>query len=207
MRNALRTRFIARIFLGMNRKALTTDPELWQALDEGRLLRSVLVAFYERVYVDPRLAPFFHATTKEWAIDHQYAFLRQILTGEDVFFGDRPRNAHNWMVIDDALFDHREALFQEELVRAGLSAEHRERFRVLHESFRKQIVKDAPFPKRRRGVALPLDGWEAIALSAGGVCDGCAAIVAVDEAVHYHVRTGKVACTACHGPASTEALP
>ncbi len=184
----------------------TEHRELWDALGGGDGLRALLVRFYDRVYEDERLSPFFHATTKEWAIDHQFAFLRQIMTGEDVFFGDRPRNAHHWMVISDELFDYRERLFQEELRRVGLPADRIHEFQAIHERFRKQIVKTCPFPKKRRGVALPLDGWESIALSAGGICDSCATILEKEASAFYHVRTGKVACDACHS-ASSDPLP
>jgi truncated hemoglobin YjbI len=79
---------------------------MWEALGRGPLLRAILTDFYAEVFQDPRLLPFFHATTREWVIDHQYAFLAEIFTGERMFFGDRPRNAHHWMVITDDLFDY-----------------------------------------------------------------------------------------------------
>lgn len=179
------------------RRALDLHPELWAALDEGVKLRALLIDFYDAVYEDPRLSPFFHATTKEWAVDHQYAFLRQILTGDDGFFGDRPRNAHHWMVITDELFDHREALFASILRKHGVSEAHVADMRAIDESFRAHIVKGAPFPKKRGGQALPLDGWGAIDLSAGGSCDYCQSVLDVNAAAHYHLRTGKVACSAC----------
>lgn len=87
-----------------------TDPALWQELDAGRMVRVVLADFYARLYQDPQLAPFFEGVTRERAIDKQYSFLQQLMSGERVYFGDRPRNAHHWMVISDALFDHRQAL-------------------------------------------------------------------------------------------------
>src|SRR5271165_5269477 len=94
---------------------------MWEALERGAKLRAILTDFYNEVFQDPKLTPFFHATTIEWVIDHQYAFLAEIFTGERMFFGDRPRNAHHWMVISDELFDYREALMERWLRRHGLA--------------------------------------------------------------------------------------
>ncbi|MFO0635287.1 MAG: group 1 truncated hemoglobin [Nannocystaceae bacterium] len=173
------------------------NPALWDALERGPLLRRILEDFYEQVYADPRLAPFFEHTTKSWAVDHQFAFLAEAFSGQDLYFGDRPRNAHHWMVISDELFDYREALMDATLRRFGLADEHIRHWRAFEEKFRSHIVKDAPFAKKRRGQALPLEGFEAIVLDSGGLCDGCGAVFDKDERAHYHVRTGKVYCRVC----------
>ena len=47
----------------------------------------------------PEMKPFFHGVTQQRAADKQYAFLKQLMTGEKAYFGDRPRNAHHRMVI------------------------------------------------------------------------------------------------------------
>ncbi len=179
------------------RRALDPHPALWQAFRGGPGLRDVLKNFYAIVYQDEQLKGFFAHTTVEWAIDHQYAFLCEILTGEDVYFGDRPRNAHHWMVISDALFDHREALMERCLREYGLSDEHVRDFRAIDESFRSHIVKGAPFARKRRGVALPLDGWGELAMTAGGVCDRCAGEIPVGATAVYHLRTGETRCASC----------
>lgn len=179
------------------RRTLDPHPEMWAAFGHGPGLRAVLVDFYERVYADPRLSPFFVHTTKDWAIDHQYAFLCQIFSGENVYFGDRPRNAHHWMVISDELFDYREALMESVLRAHGLTDELIRDFRAIDETFRANIVKSAPFPRKRGGVALPLDGWAAEPLSAGGLCDRCSRVIAIDEVAWYHLRTGETRCRDC----------
>lgn len=179
------------------RRALDPHPELWAAFASGPGLRAILVEFYQRVYADPRLAPFFAHTTKDWAIDHQYAFLCQILTGENVYFGDRPRNAHHWMVISDELFDHREAMMEAVLRDHGIPQPLIQDFRAIDESFRANIVKHAPFPRKRGGVALPLEGWQAEPMTAGALCDRCAGVIEVNARAWYHVRTGETRCGAC----------
>lgn len=173
------------------------NPALWEALERGPLLRAILTDFYGQVYADPALAPFFAHTTMEWAIDHQFAFLAQAFGGERLFFGDRPRNAHHWMVISDALFDYREALMAATLRKHGLAEAHIGYWLSFEERFRSHIVKSAPFPKKRRGVALPLEGFGTVTMDDGGLCDGCGGIVEKGATVVYHLRTGKAYCQAC----------
>ncbi len=174
------------------RGPLAPNPQLWKALERGTKLRKILVDFYAEVYRDERLEPFFHATTSEWAIDHQYAFLGAIFSGEPMYFGDRPRNAHHWMVITDELFDYREALMERCLRRHGLAQEHIAAWRAVEEVFRRRIVKVEPFARMRNGVAMPLEGYSTIQLDAGGFCDRCAAAIERGAQGHYHVRTDKV---------------
>lgn len=176
---------------------LAPDAEMWDALDRGPGLRRILEDFYTQVFADDRLAPFFAATNRDHAVDKQYNFLCEIFTGERVYFGDRPRNAHHWMVISDELFDYREALMEQTLRRHGLPDALVERWRRMEEVFRKQIVKDRPVPRKIGGVALPLHGFDALDLAMGGVCDGCGGEIPPGAAAKGHRRTGKVYCATC----------
>ena len=157
----------------------------------------VLKDFYSRVYRDERLAPFFHGVTMQRAIEKQYSFLRDLFAGTRDYFGDRPRNAHHWMVISEELFDHREALMEACLRRYGLAEDLIREWRAAEEVFRRQIVKDRPIPRRVQGVDLPLDGYSSAVLSSGGLCDVCEAEIPVGGSATYHVRTGKTYCVRC----------
>ncbi len=179
------------------RRVLSPHPALWAVLGDGKLLRKILEAFYAKVYADRRLASYFSNTTIEWAVDHQYAFMGQIFSGEKMFFGDRPRNAHHWMVIDNDLFDYREAIMMQTLAEHGLTKAQRDEWRSVEEAFRSHIVKDAPWPKKRGGVALPLKGFESIELSSGGMCDECQSELPVGARADYHVRSGHLYCGNC----------
>ena len=176
---------------------LAPNPDLWEALERGPRLRRILEDFYRRVYADTRLSPFFAHTTIEWAIDHQYAFLGEIFSGEKMYFGDRPRNAHHWMVIDDELFDYREAMMERCLRDHGLSDPQVEAWRRVEESFRSHIVKATPFSRKRHGVAVALDGLGTIDLAVGGVCDGCGAEIPMGTTCAYEQRTGRLHCPTC----------
>lgn len=176
---------------------LKPDPEMWAALKEGDGLTEILNDFYARVYADPRLSHFFEGVTRQRAIEKQYSFLCQIFSGEPVYFGERPRNAHNWMVISAELFDHREELMEGCLRRYGLPEHLVARWRGVEELFRKQIVKDRPFGKKMRGVELPFEGYDSMELSVGAICDGCGGVMEPGMTIHYHLRTGKSFCPAC----------
>jgi truncated hemoglobin YjbI len=175
------------------------DPELWQALDNGRILPSILKEFYTLAYNDPELSPFFHGVTKQRAIEKQYSFLHQVFTGEKVYFGDRPRNAHHWMVISNDLFDHREEMMMGCLRRHGLPEKFVMRWRAIEESYRKQIVKTRSWPKIVNGIRYPLDGFDEIEITIGSICDGCQNEVLPGDKVIYHVRLGTIFCLNCQG--------
>ncbi len=176
---------------------LLPDPEMWQALEEGPLLSRILEDFYDRVFDDERLAPFFHGVTKRRAIEKQFLFVRQQFTGEKVFFGDRPRNAHHWMVISNELFDYREYLMVECLRRHGLAEPLVQRWRAMEERFRADIVKAEPFKRKMGDVELPLDGYEETVLDVGSLCDGCGCEIDAGVTVRYHLRLGSIYCPVC----------
>jgi len=173
------------------------DPELWAALQQGKLLTAVLTDFYTTVYADDKLSSFFNGVTKQRLIEKQYLFVRQILTGEKVYFGDRPRNSHHWMVISDELFDHRESLMLNSLRKVGLSEPMLQRFMEMEGFYRRDIVKAAPFARMVGGIEKPFEGFDEITMDVGTLCDSCSREVAPGEKVIYHVRIGKIYCSDC----------
>jgi truncated hemoglobin YjbI len=179
---------------------------MWNALRQGEGLNEILHDFYTRVYEDPRLLPFFHGITKQRSIEKQYLFLRQIFTGEKVYFGDRPRNAHHWMVISGELFDYREGIMKSCLARYGLADDLIRRWIAVENSFRNDIVKSAPFSKVMNGVELPLDGFGEAILEVGTLCDGCGREINPPEKVSYHLRLGNTYCASCSTDKAVPAL-
>jgi ferredoxin/truncated hemoglobin YjbI len=173
------------------------DPDMWLALEEGKLLSRILDDFYSRVFEDERLAAFFHGVTRQRAVEKQFLFLRQQFTGEKVYFGDRPRNAHHWMVISNELFDYREGVMLECLRRHGLAEPLVQRWRAMEERFRADIVKDEPFKRKMGDVELPLDGYGETVLDVGSLCDGCGDEIDAGVSVRYHLRLGSIYCPGC----------
>lgn len=176
---------------------LSPDPEMWAALKDGVLLNEILADFYGKVYDNPRLSPFFHGITKQRSIEKQYLFLRQYFTGEKVYFGDRPRNAHHWMVITDELFDYREGIMRDCLERHGLPHSLIQRWIAMEETFRPDIVKSAPHNRVMNGVEIPVDGYGETVLEVGSLCDGCHEEITAGTPVRYHLRLGSTYCPRC----------
>ncbi|NIR60299.1 MAG: 2Fe-2S iron-sulfur cluster binding domain-containing protein [Gammaproteobacteria bacterium] len=176
------------------------DPELWAALGEGALMSEILTDFYTRVFEDPLLAPYFQGVTKRRLIEKVYSFMRQSFTGERIYFGDRPRNAHHWMVISDELFDYREELMVACLRRHGVPEHLITRWRAVEERFRRDIVKTEPWSRVVNGVELPLEGFGEETLEVGTLCDGCKREIDAGEHVRYHLRLGTTYCNSCTAP-------
>jgi len=182
---------------GAEQPAPASDPALWAELGQGRIARAVLEAFYAKVYADPQLSPFFERTTMDRAIDKQFSFLKQCLTGEKMYFGDRPRNAHHWMIITPALFDHRQALMVETLREHGLSEGQIRRWTRHEEHFRPDIVKDKAWPRRVGDQEVSTEGFAVETLAEATVCDHCGAEVDAGVPVLYHRRLGTLSCPRC----------
>lgn len=183
--------------MASDRREFAPDPEIWAALKEGEVMNAILTDFYTRVFDDPVLSPYFVGVTKQRLIEKVYSFMRQIFTGEKMYFGDRPRNAHHWMVIPDEVFDYRESLMMECMRRHGLAEPYIQRWRAIEESFRGDIVKDKAFPRVVDGVELPVEGFGETVLDVGALCDSCERVLDPGEHVRYHLRLGHIYCGEC----------
>ena len=183
--------------LTRNHRFRSPDPEMWQALGEGAVLSEVLTDFYTHLYRDHQFSPFFHGVTKQRAIEKQFLFMRQKFTGEKVYFGDRPRNAHHWMVISNELFDQRESIMVDCLRRHGLPEHLIARWRDLENSFRSDIVKDEPWKRRVGDIELPVSGFDQITLDVGSLCDSCGNEIDAGITARYHLRLGTLYCPDC----------
>ena len=177
----------------------TPDPALWRELGDGAVVRAVLEAFYPKVYADERLSPFFHGVTQGRAIDKQYSFLRLAMAGEKGYFGDRPRNAHHWMIITHELFDLRQSLMVQTLREHGLSEAQIRRWTHFEEYFRPDIVKRHGWPRIENGIEVNNEGFDREILSEASLCDHCGGEVAAGVEVVYHRRLGTISCPACAG--------
>ncbi len=175
----------------------TPAPELWIALDNGKLLQRILDGFYDAVYEDPILSPYFENSTKQRAKEKVYSFYRRVFTGEKVYFGDRPRNAHHWMVISDSIFDHREKLLEYHMRKHELSEEMIRKWQKIEELYRPDIVKDKPRGRMIGNIQTPASGFGKITFEVGGLCDACNNEIEVGLEVSYHLRTGQVFCCNC----------
>lgn len=179
--------------------AFQPDPELWAALDEGRMLKHILAEFYTEVFADARLSPFFEGFTPEYVASKQFSFLRDLLTGQRHFFGMNPYNSHHWMVISDELFDYREAMFERVMRRHLASEKMLHRFMAIHELFRAEIVKAAPRGMIFAGAEQAVKTHSVEVLDIDTVCDKCGREIPAGRPARYHHRIGALHCSACAG--------
>ena len=185
--------------------SIQPDPELWLALQEGALLKTILTEFYTQVYQDPRISPFFHRATKQRSIEKQYSFLQDLFSGTKLYFGEKPFNAHHWMIISDDLFDYREKLFFDIVRRHDIAEPMIHRWAAIHEMFRREIVKSVPRGLLRNGEEVDLEGYAHETIDVGAVCDGCQQAIEPGEKVLMHTRTGEIFCERCEGRRSGKA--
>ncbi len=173
------------------------DPDLWAALGDGATVRAVLEHFYASVYADPQLRPYFARVTMDRVIGKQYAFLKQSMTGEASYIGERPRNAHHWMVIPESVFEHRQRLMHQAQRAHGLDADLIRRWNRHEEQYRPDIVKYAPWPRRMGGERVNTEAFGHIVLGEATVCDHCSQEIPAGTEVRYHLRLGQVGCHRC----------
>lgn len=173
------------------------DPEWYRAIGGDATVKQVLEVFYERVFADPLLGRFFVRTDKPTIRGKQFGFLKRCFTGEaDAYMGQRPRNAHHGMVISDEQFDHRAGLLRQVLVEVGLAPADVDRWMAVEEVFRRQIVKDRPWPLFYRGQATY---WAEEAkeerLAVDSSCDSCGGEVAAGGSLWLVGDSAR--CAAC----------
>ncbi|MBF5006117.1 globin domain-containing protein [Diaphorobacter caeni] len=173
------------------------DAALWDELGGDVKVRAVMEAFYAKVYADERLSPFFVKVTRERAIDKQFSFMKQCVTGEKIYMGDRPRNAHHWMIITHELFDHRRALMHDTLVEHGLGDTLIGRWTAYEEYFRPDIVKSAKLPRYLGDQMVASSGVTREVMGESGMCDQCQGEVAAGETVLLHHHMGTISCGRC----------
>lgn len=173
------------------------DLELLGRLEKDDLLNKVLKSFYDDVYNDDLLRPYFKSVSKDWVIQKQYAFLYMLFSGKEIYMGERTRNAHHWMVISDELFDYREDLIEKHMIKHGLELKFRKRWRDYHEFFRSRMVKSRPWKKIWDNHHYPLEGIEEFLVETGAICDACTKEIEAGSHAKYHVRLGEVYCNAC----------
>lgn len=173
------------------------NPALWEALGGDHTVRKILTEFYKKVYADQQLAPFFERVTIDRIIGKQFAFLKQLITGEATFFSEQPRNSHHWMVISDELFEHRMLLMHQTLLEHKLSADLIEQFERYELQFKNDIVKSQAWLKQVGDLLVDTEKYEECQLDEATVCDYCEAEIEQGTVVRFHMRLGKLACKAC----------
>jgi hemoglobin len=76
----------------------STAPSLFQRLGGEAAIEAAVVGFYERVMVDPTLAPFFDGLDMDAQIQKQIAFMTMAFAGPTKYSGRDLRTAHAKLV-------------------------------------------------------------------------------------------------------------
>jgi len=174
-------------------------PALWRALQQnGDTLKGIIDEFYDAVFEDDLLSPYFQKSTKQRSKEKVYSFYKQLFSGEKCYFGDRPHNAHHWMIIPDDIYDHRLKLLQHFMNSHGLSKEQQALWLPYEEYYRQDIVKSQPLGRWIGNVYQPPGGLAYERLDEGTFCDTCAEFFDKGVTVLFETRTGKVYCNSCH---------
>ena len=155
--------------------------------------------FYHKFYADSQLAPFFERVTMERIIGKQFAFLKENIVGEQVYFGEQPRNSHHWMVISDSLFQHRIDLMRQSLQEHSIPQTLIQQFEMYELQFKEEIVKSQAWLKQVGDLFVDTEKYEECRLDEATVCDYCGAEIAKHTLVRFHTRIGKLACQNCSG--------
>ena len=172
---------------------------LWKQLGGDEKIREILTTFYQKVYADSQLAPFFERVTMERIIGKQFAFLKENIVGEQVYFGEQPRNSHHWMVISDSLFQHRIDLMRQSLQEHSIPQTLIQQFEMYELQFKEEIVKSQAWLKQVGDLFVDTEKYEECRLDEATVCDYCGAEIAKHTLVRFHTRIGKLACQNCSG--------
>lgn len=185
----------------------SADPGFYAEIGGDATLRRVLDAFYDRVFVDRVLAPFFADHDKATLKGKQFRFLRMRFTGErGQYMGQRPRNAHHWMVISDAEFDRRQKIMGETLQAEGLSAVQIKKWLGTEEVFRRQIVKDRPWPLFYHGFETYWIQQRRVEVAAMAIlCDSCQG--EIPQGAAMVLEGERVLCSACSRTKDSDLIP
>lgn len=171
--------------------------DLWERLEHGALMKRILDDFYDEVYQDTILSPYFQKVTKDWAASKQYAFLADAFANTRDYLGSRPFNAHHWMIIPDWVFDYREDLFEKYLNKYNVAQDIQRRWLWFHELFRREIVKSKARGLIIGGQERRIQGFTDERLEVGTVCDGCGGEINVGEYGRLHHLSGQLFCQSC----------
>ncbi|MCH8157956.1 MAG: group 1 truncated hemoglobin [Nitrospinae bacterium] len=104
-------------------------------------LEKIHQAFYDRVFADPWLSPFFAGAKQKHLESQQTDFIIRTLGGGLVFSGQRPENCHMHMFITQEVFDHRQSLMREAILECGVAEDVAEQLLRHQDSFAHAIVK------------------------------------------------------------------
>ncbi len=117
------------------------EKSLFELVGGRSTVKKVTEIFYDKVFAQPSLLPFFEGTDRKVIESQQADFTASQMGADNMFSGKTPFSCHQHMFITQAHFDLRNNLLRESLQEFGVSDGLAERWLKLNENFAKKIVK------------------------------------------------------------------
>jgi hemoglobin-like flavoprotein len=117
------------------------DSQLLDDIGGAECITPVHRRFYDWIFDDAWLGPFFYGKDKETLIRKQTEFMVSCFGGPSNFSGETPAIAHMHMFIDEEIFNLRQFHLHRCILEEGFSDEITERWIGVDESFRQAMVR------------------------------------------------------------------
>lgn len=102
---------------------MTENQSLYARIGGREVVEAVVSDFYERVFSDPLLEPYFENVDREALYAHQVQFISAVSGGPVSYDGDDMQRAHEGMGITEAAFDRVATYLAEALRENGVAAD------------------------------------------------------------------------------------
>lgn len=122
----------------MNNKIKTLFDEIGGRFPINRIMKS----FYDKVYDDPWLGPYFKDIKREIIESQQGDFIQRSLGGGPVYSGKLPIPAHSNMFITEELYNLRHKYLEEAIREEGFPTHVIEKWLRIDDSFRDGLIKE-----------------------------------------------------------------
>lgn len=106
-------------------------------------IEKVTDAFYDKVYADAWLGPFFDGIPRTHIQSQQNDFMQAALGGRSGYSGKTPPTAHQHIYITEEMFEARQAHLKSAFKECHTSEKMVERWLAIEDAFRGRLVKSS----------------------------------------------------------------
>ncbi len=123
--------------------AVTDKQRKFEEMGGVEAIKVATTAFYDYMYDDPWLSPFFDGIPREHIESQQVFFMQAALGGENKYGGKTPPSAHQHMYITQDIYDAREAHLKQAFKDCQTKPEMVERWLAIDDTFSSRIIKNS----------------------------------------------------------------
>lgn len=117
--------------------------QMFEEMGGRAAIEKVTNAFYDKVYADAWLSPFFDGIPRTHIQAQQNDFMQQALGGPTFYSGKTPPSAHQHMFITEEIFEARRAHLISAFKECHTSEKMVETWLAMEDVFRGRLVKDS----------------------------------------------------------------